>query len=377
MRSSRTSLRSVALIVTLCAGGALAGGEQRPEAIPCIGADPHSGSSVLDTTQCNAWQDFHDAMVGKNWTRCADLRNDPCACAAANCTDFSGKGCGVMVTCAGDSGGSRITKISLNYFVPSRDELKAGSVQAPGTKVCSAANVCGNCGGGNECMVVLKDVYYTPSTLVPKSLAEVHAGNNLAGPIPASFGALIDLTELNLGSNKINGELPAELAKLTNLEVFNVTDNKITGSAPTLDFDDIWRTCSLGGGGNTYCNPLPDGAKRCHAHGRVKTSGACAPTPAPPTPPTPAPTMYSCNTTTAQCRRDPAGTQSAESCIDTCKCVPVHSCGQFNKTGTTSCGVHITGCNVCDACCFDWVSDQHSCDGCFNTPVATGGCGGK
>ena len=205
----------------------------------------------------------------------------------------------------------------------------------------------------------------------------MHSGNNLEGPIPASFGALTDLTELNLGSNKINGELPAELAKLTGLEVFNVTDNEITGSAPALGFANIWRTCSLGGGGNTYCNPLPDGAAWCHAHGRVQTSGNCAPTPAPPTPPTPAPTMYSCNTTTAQCRRDPAGTQSAESCIDTCKCVPVHSCGQFNKTGITSCGVHITGCNVCDACCFDWVSDQHSCDGCFNTPVATGGCGGK
>jgi len=269
---------------------------------------------------CGAWQTFHDDMRGKSWPHCATLRNDPCACVAANCDDFSGNGCGIIVTCTGDSGGTVITAISLNYYVPSRVEFTAGSTVAGGRGVhttdISVSNYNYNlpyCNPAKKhlCNTALESatytdnkLSYTPPTLTLKSLVEVHAGNGLVGTLSASFGALTDLKLLNIGGNPgICGSLPATLAKLTALEVLNVTGNALTGPAPTHNNANIWKTCSLGGGNNTYCAPLPDGAAWCHAHGRVQTSGNCAPTPAPHTPaPTPPPTpppTYKCMSTPA------------------------------------------------------------------------------
>ena len=351
---TRPGLSSLTLVVALCARRALGN-------VPCIGKDPHTGSSVLDEAQCGAWQDIYDSTHGPSWVHCRDLRDDPCACSAVNCTDFSGKGCGINVTCSGDS----ITSIHLNYFVPARDALTAGKVDVATKTVQSDY--------GKYTLVA--SVKYTDPKIASRSLLEVHSGNGLIGPLPDSIGNLTKLTALNLGSNKINGTLPATLTQLTALEVFNVTGAVLTGPAPPLDYPSIWRSCSLGGTGNSYCSPLPEGAGWCNAHGRVAKTGACAPTPAPPTP---AATMYSCNATVGQCQIDPEGTASAADCIASCKCVIPHNCGQFNNT--ILCNQQVTGCNVCDACCFDFVADQHSCDGCFNTPVDTpthGGCGGK
>jgi hypothetical protein len=83
---------------------------------------------------------------------------------------------------------------------------------------------------------------------------------------------------------------------------------------------------------------------------------------------------YSCNTTAGKCVEDPSGTQTAQSCIGSCKCVAPHNCGYLN--GTVQCGAVLAGCNVCDSCCQTYFH-PHSCDGCFAAPVSEQGCGGN
>ena len=78
----------------------------------------------------------------------------------------------------------------------------------------------------------------------------------------------------------------------------------------------------------------------------------CAPTPAP---------MFSCNATVGRCVADSHGSQKPADCIDTCKCVTPHNCGQRNNT--VACGVVVPGCNVCGMCCKPWIFQQDSCDG--------------
>ena len=87
---------------------------------------------------------------------------------------------------------------------------------------------------------------------------------------------------------------------------------------------------------------------------------------------------FSCNSTEGIprhgiCVLDPLGNQTAEQCLDSCRCV-VHNCGQLN--GTVQCGAVLAGCNVCDSCCQSYFH-QHSCDGCFAAPVSEQGCGGQ
>jgi hypothetical protein len=78
---------------------------------------------------------------------------------------------------------------------------------------------------------------------------------------------------------------------------------------------------------------------------------------------------YSCDATTGQCKRSANGTLSAEACIDSCACVPIHNCGQWNNTGVLSCNTNITAVNVCPACNLSsWItpgpSQQDTCDRC-------------
>jgi hypothetical protein len=91
-------------------------------------------------------------------------------------------------------------------------------------------------------------------------------------------------------------------------------------------------------------------------------------------PPAPTPAMYSCNSTVGRCVADPRGSMSPAQCIDNCKCITPHNCGQLN--GTVRCGEVVTKCSVCDMCCKPWLTQQASCDGCFNAPLPNG-CGGK
>ena len=95
--------------------------------------------------------------------------------------------------------------------------------------------------------------------------------------------------------------------------------------------------------------------------------------------PTPAPTpLYSCNTTLGQCYKDPHGSETAGACIESCKCVPVNNCGQWNATGIISCEKNITTLNVCPTCNLPYLtpgpSEQATCDKCVVTPKPDG-CG--
>ena len=91
-------------------------------------------------------------------------------------------------------------------------------------------------------------------------------------------------------------------------------------------------------------------------------------------PPAPTPIRYSCNSTIGQCKLDPLGTESANSCIETCKCIVPNNCGQLNHT--TACNMPINGCSVCDTCCKSFLTNQASCDGCFSA-AAPNGCGNQ
>ena len=118
--------------------------------------------------------------------------------------------------------------------------------------------------------------------------------------------------------------------------------------------EDMGRLFAVGGS--------PDGG-----HTFLKSAEAFTPT-----------AVYSCNSTEGiprhgTCVLDPLGNQTAEECLDSCRCV-VHNCGYLN--GTMQCGAVLAGCNVCDNCCQTYFH-QHSCDGCFAAPVSEQGCGGQ
>lgn len=50
-------------------------------ALPAAAAECGGASSSLAADQCEAWIKLHDATNGADWRHCADLREDPCACA--------------------------------------------------------------------------------------------------------------------------------------------------------------------------------------------------------------------------------------------------------------------------------------------------------
>jgi hypothetical protein len=75
------------------------------------------------------------------------------------------------------------------------------------------------------------------------------------------------------------------------------------------------------------------------------------------------PVCYTCDSTTGKCAEGPHSSLLPADCINSCKCVLPHNCGQLNHT--VACNKDITGCSVCDACCKPWISVQSSCDLCF------------
>ena len=64
-------------------------------------------------------------------------------------------------------------------------------------------------------------------------LGEVNLGNNrLTGEIPAGLSDLRYLDYLNLASNELTGDIPAELSKLSNLRYLVLSQNGLTGDVP-------------------------------------------------------------------------------------------------------------------------------------------------
>ena len=135
-----------------------------------------------------------------------------------------------------------------------------------------------------------------------------------------------------------------------------VYKNKLTGVVPPLPFAQYNGTTTNG------CCLEFEGTPRCPA--TPTNTFTC--------PPPPTPNMCSCNSATGQCNLNPQGSLSPGECISTCKCVTPHNWGQLN--GTAACGKILSGCNVCDACCFQGKLPQSVCDSCFSDPA---GCGGK
>ena len=48
-----------------------------------------SGSTLLPADQCDAWIKMYDDTGGTAWTKCADTRLSPCACAGTCNADGS------------------------------------------------------------------------------------------------------------------------------------------------------------------------------------------------------------------------------------------------------------------------------------------------
>ena len=206
-----------------------------------------------------------------------------------------------------------------------------------------------------------------------------HCSSNRLDPCSCGGLACTDghITGLDLGSNNMQGTVPVTLSAMTKLTILQLANNKLEGLLPALQFTQYTAYCCLQyDGSNHFACPLPPGADKCNSCGTSITCTPPPPTPVPtpistpaPTPvmyscdttsgqckldpkgplspvdciatckssPTPAPTlvMYSCNTTAGQCAPDPEGSLSAGECIATCKCVVPHNCGQLNGTTRT------------------------------------------
>ena len=65
-----------------------------------------------------------------------------------------------------------------------------------------------------------------------ESLEITGYSNGFNGPIPASFGNLVNLEVLNLRGHVISGPLPEELGNLRSLRHLNLGDNRISGQIP-------------------------------------------------------------------------------------------------------------------------------------------------
>ncbi|KAM3753032.1 hypothetical protein ACB098_03G063600 [Castanea mollissima] len=58
------------------------------------------------------------------------------------------------------------------------------------------------------------------------------SSNSFTGPIPSSFGNLIELQSFDLSQNKFQGEIPQQLTSLTFLAYLNLSQNQLIGPIP-------------------------------------------------------------------------------------------------------------------------------------------------
>lgn len=247
--------------------------------VPCVGDAPThctdtglncSGSSSLPPAQCEAYQQLYDSTAGHGWNKCNATRNDPCSC----------HGSSVVTLCqGGDLVSIVLNANNLRGTVPDAIALLTG------LKFLEL---------GNNQHAKTKESSFALHGTVPASLGKLtnletlHLGGSdwLTGPIPTELGNLSRLTGLYLYHNRLHGTIPASLANLAHLKVLYLYNNRLSGAVPALGFDRIGEYCGIGDAkgpndGNRYCKPLPKGASHCNHDGAIKTSGTCAPTPAP------------------------------------------------------------------------------------------------
>ena len=86
------------------------------------------------------------------------------------------------------------------------------------------------------------------------------AGNNLQGPLPVEWGQLVQLTVLFLANNCLAGLLPAELGYLSKLEWLDLSENCLTGlvALEGLYFDDTELCASQDRASQTWLRGIRD-----------------------------------------------------------------------------------------------------------------------
>jgi hypothetical protein len=151
----------------------------------CVGS-----SAMVSEGECKAWRALYDATGGRDWTKCAEYRNDPCGgCESNN-----------IIVCDAHH---RITEIHLDSRT-------------------SAKNVVGTLPEALGQLTALK-------------LLLVVGNAGLTGPIPRSIGLLTALTQIDLHSNGLTGSIPGDaLAQLPHLSRLYLNDNRFSGTCPEI-----------------------------------------------------------------------------------------------------------------------------------------------
>ena len=100
----------------------------------------------------------------------------------------------------------------------------------------------------------------------PINLTELDlVSNKLSGEIPSAIGTLINLTRLRLDNNQLVGEIPLEIGNLVNLEYLHLNDNQLNGVIPIdicnlpVDFDgeNEWGSSYFEIYNNQFCPSYP------------------------------------------------------------------------------------------------------------------------
>lgn len=262
------SSRLVALVALVVAGTTAA--DREVSASSCAGEPPMwckvaqpsepfyncSGSSSLSAADCAAWQDVYDSLGMRAGEKCAENRNDPCACHSAESIIFCRGGRMRSISISDNRGMNGTLSPSLGnltslLFLELSNNALNGPI--PGTlsqlKELETLNLGGNKKSSNA--------------------------DGLTGEIPASLGSLPALTYLDLALNKLTGTIPAAIGNLTKLRILYLYDNHLHGKVPALPFKQ-YEYCGIGtspkhsGAANEFCTPLPKGALGCKEEGAVR-----------------------------------------------------------------------------------------------------------
>ena len=179
--------------------------------------------------------------------------------------------------------------------------------------------------------------------------------NGLGGSLSADIQQLSALKSLTLANNQITGSIPPELSALSHLDCVLLQRNKLAGLVPPLPFERFTAGCAIQSYNqlpeNLFACPLPPGAAACHI-GADAGPPTCTNTTAPPaTTMVPIFPSYASYATTSAA---PATTTTAAPPTPNTTAAPawVHRCDPG-------------GCNVCAACCRDFIAAGLPCEECF------------
>lgn len=189
----------------------------KPSGPVCEGA-----SLGLAVSECTAWTEFYDALIGEHWLNCSKSRLDPCGCNAQGTW-------GRTITCTNSRNYQHITEIYLGI---------------------------GNNVTGTIPAIINK---FTELKAFDLNTNLVH------GTIPSEIGDLPNLVSIWLDHNPLlSGSLPASFAKLDKLEQVELHECNLTGVLPAAAYAS-WPDCLLGSAFGGFDCPLPAGAETCGA----------------------------------------------------------------------------------------------------------------